>query len=200
MLAAGGDFPVTMDDSLRASIASMDSLHLELARLHFTDARADDGAAHALVLELRLPAGWERLSQAWQGVQSELDLPAPAIAVSGGEGIQLWFPLAAPVARSAGAAFLEGLRVRWLHDVDAARVRLVADPAALPPVPPVEVGDERWSAFVSPDLASVFAETPWLDIPPTDEGQAALLRAIAPIAPEAFEAAKALLPYAKRAG
>ena len=34
---------------------------------------------------------------------------------------------------------------------------------------------EHWSAFVAPDLAHIFNDTPWLDLPPNLEGQAELL-------------------------
>ena len=175
----------------------MNRLQLELDRLYGLDARPADGDALAqsrrgvrvLVLELALPADWERLSAVWKGAQQDLDLPAPAIAVSGIDGLQLWFSLASPVSQSAGASFLEGLRARYLSDIASTKVRLIAKPAELPAAPPVESGPDRWSAFVTPDLASVFADTPWLDIPPGDDGQATLLRALQPIRPAAFEAA-----------
>ena len=39
-----------------------------------------EGRVRALVMELTRPASWELLSRVWQGVQAELELPAPAIA------------------------------------------------------------------------------------------------------------------------
>jgi hypothetical protein len=54
-------------------------------------------------------------------------------------------------------------------------------------------GGERWSAFVAPDLAPLFAETPWLDLPPGDDGQAQLLEALKPVPPAALAAAEAAL-------
>ena len=62
-----------------------------------------------------------------------------------------------------------------------------------PIIPAEQPGGECWSAFVSPDLAPVFAETPWLDIPPRDEAQAALLRGLSPIGPAAWAEAMAQL-------
>ena len=50
-----------------------------------------------MVLELTGPADWDVLSAVWRGVQADLELPAPAIAVSGTDGLQLWFSLEAPV-------------------------------------------------------------------------------------------------------
>lgn len=182
----------------------MDPLQFELDRLYGLDASAAPGAGpaaaqrvRALVLELRPPAGWAALSSVWTGVQSDLDLPAPAIAVSGVDALQLWFSLASPTLPHEGQRFLQGLRARYLPDIGATQVRLMADAAQLPPTPPLETGPDRWSAFVAPDLASVFAETPWLDLPPGSEGQAALLRALAPIRQAAFEAALSQLGVAK---
>jgi hypothetical protein len=179
----------------------MNQLQFELDRLYGLGANAADGAAagvadvgrqrgiRALVLELALPAGWGQLSSVWKGAQSDLGLPAPAIAVSGVDGLQLWFSLASPISPSAGELFLQGLRARYLSDVGSTQVRLMSETAKFPAAPPVEISPDRWSAFVAPDLASVFADTPWLDFPPNGEGQATLLRALEPIQQLAFEAA-----------
>jgi hypothetical protein len=55
----------------------------------------------------------------------------------------------------------------------------------LPPVPR-QTAPERWSAFVAPDLVPVFAETPWLDCPPGEDGQAALLSRLQPVSTAAW--------------
>ncbi|MEY2837963.1 MAG: hypothetical protein RJB60_262, partial [Pseudomonadota bacterium] len=49
--------------------------------------------------------------------------------------------------------------------------------------------EDQWSAFVAPDLAPVFEDTPWLDIPPNEEGQADLLSRLQSILPRDFEQA-----------
>lgn len=180
----------------------MNTLATELRRLYLPRPAAGsaappdgllgaDGTVRALVMELRRPSEWEVLARVWQGVQAELELPAPAIAVSGDDAMQLWFALAEPVAAAQGHAFLEGLRRRFLPDVDARRLRLLPTPAlehaAL--VPAEQAGSGNWSAFVAPDLAPVFGDTPWLDIPPNEEGQASLLRGVAVVKPAAFDAA-----------
>ena len=145
-----------------------------------------------MVIELARPASWEALSKVWHGVQIELELPAPGIAVSGTDGLQLWFSLAEPVEAARAHAFVEGLRARFLPEIAANRIRLLPElkpqgHATLVPAP--QAGGENWSAFVAPDLAPVFADTPWLDLPPSDEGQAALLHVLEAIKPAAFEAA-----------
>lgn len=154
-----------------------------------------DGRVRCMVMELARPPSWRLLGAVWQGVQAELELPAPAIAVSGTDGLQLWFSLAEPVAVAEAHAFLEGLRRRFLPEVTRSRLRLLpaADAAAHPgshaaPVPALQADGDNWSAFVASDLAPVFADTPWLDIPPSEDGQATLLRALAPTKRAAFDA------------
>ena len=155
------------------------------------------GRVRALVMEVVQPAGWDALSRAWQGVQAELELPAPAIAVSGTDGLQLWFSLEASIDVAQAHAFLEALRARFLADVPPKRVRLMPDPAhparhaAL--VPALQASGDTWSAYVAPDLAGVFSDAPWLDVEPGDEGQAGLLRGLHAIKPPAFADALARL-------
>ncbi|MBC7699562.1 hypothetical protein [Aquabacterium sp.] len=156
----------------------MNRLQAELQRLY----RLDDGEgaqldeAHdqvlAMVLALGRPADWAALSKVWQGVQADLGLPAPAIAVSGVDGYQVWFSLAEPWPLASAMAFLVSLRGRYLPGIAADRISLMTHP---PVVPALQTPTGNWSAFVAPDLAPVFAETPWLDIPPSPDGQADLL-------------------------
>jgi hypothetical protein len=179
----------------------MDRLQAEIDRLYLaapSRALVDaEGRTRALVLEAVQPEGWDALSPAWQGVQAALELPAPAIAMSGVDGVQLWFSLASPVPLAQARDFLDALRARFLPELPPARVRRWPDDAVPPRhaaiVPALQAGTGNWSAFVSPDLAAVFSGTPWLDIEPGDEAQASLLRGLQPIAPAAFAAALARL-------
>ena len=115
----------------------MNRLLLEFRRLYAPADRASDGEAiewsdlidaegrsRALVLELARPADWQALSAVWTGVQGELDLPAPAIAANGSDGLQLWFSVAAALEGARGHAFLEALRLRYLPGVQRDRVGL----------------------------------------------------------------------------
>ena len=70
---------------------------------------APDGTVRAMVLELVRPADWTLLSTLWRGVQTDLELPAPAIAVSGIDAYRLWFSLAEPASAAQARAFLEAL-------------------------------------------------------------------------------------------
>lgn len=154
----------------------MNRLQNELQRLHFSPAQQGAARVGAMVLELARPGSWDLLAKAWRGVQADLELPAPAIAVNGLDGLQLWFALAQPVPADAAARFLQRLRERYLAEVAPGRIRLVAGggmPAGA--VPPAETSPGRWSAFVAPDLAALFADEPSLDLAPGAEAQAELL-------------------------
>ncbi len=174
-------------------------MHTELQRLYGVRAaqdpgnapeaavwRTSDGQTRALVLGLARPASWAELSRVWQGVQADLELPAPAIAVSGSDGFQLWFALAEPLRAVEATDFLDLLRRRYLADVATERVALQPADAVLPPA---AVGPRRWSAFVAQDLASLFADEPWLDLPPGDDAQAELLARLRCTTPDALQRA-----------
>lgn len=153
------------------------------------------GHVRAMVLEVGRPADWSALSAVWQGVQADLGLPAPAIAVSGQAGYQLWFSLAQAVPAAQATAFLSGLQARYLPDIAPPRVGIwpVGGNTAehglrhAAPVPAAQTDTGNWSAFLAPDLAPVFADTPWLDIPPNLDGQAELLSRLACISASEFE-------------
>lgn len=143
------------------------------------------GRVRALVLTLSHPADWSLIGRVWRGVQADLGLPAPAIAVNGVDGFSLWFSLAEPCAPSLADAWLGALCERYLADVEPHRLRRwpsssSASSSASPdgdpaPVPRLQGASGNWSAFVAPDLAPVFGDTPWLDIPPGEDAQASLL-------------------------
>lgn len=141
----------------------------------------------------------EWVSRVWVGAQAESGLPPPALAVDGSAGWLVCFapPSGTPTAQAR--AVLRGLIQGWLRQAgvnvsasDVAAWRFTCWPDELPaeaaigepadnlPVPR-QTGPDRWSAFVAPDLVPVFAETPWLDCEPSQEGQAALLGKLQPI-------------------
>jgi hypothetical protein len=161
-----------------------------------TPAAAAGGAVRALVLDVARPADWRPLAAVWQGVQADLGLPAPAIVANGSDGLQLWFSLVLPVAADQAQAFLDSVRQRYLPDLPLHRVtlRATAQPVAVPArMDAPGLADERWSSFVAADLAPVFEDTPWLDLQPSDEGQADLLSRLHSISPAHWAAAQALL-------
>jgi len=166
----------------------MTRLSAEFARLFTVDGSAalldEAGRTRALVMDWPAPADWGALGALWRGVQDSLGWPAPAIAVSG-EALQLWFSLAEPVDAAAAQDLLVALRDRFLPAAPTSPVGFWPRQGQHAPRPGAPLpGDERWSAFVAPDLAPLFAQTPWLDVPPGDDGQASLLTTLGSVAPE----------------
>lgn len=145
------------------------------------------GPVRLLLLELARPAAWAPLAALWHTTQIEWGLPAAAIALNGRDGLQLWWGLTEPVPSADGLAWLDALRRRFLPDVVDARVTLQAW-AGPPALPQCVVPPDQWSAFVAPDLAPLFEETPWIDLPPTEDGQADLLARLRPIEPATWRA------------
>lgn len=179
----------------------MNKLLTELTRLYGTARNAGEealalsspaGLVRAMVLELGRPADWALLGAVWRGVQSDLALCAPAIAVNGVDGYQLWFSLETGVEPPQAAAFLQGLCQRYLADVAPARLRCMPDaagPSHPLPMPPLQLESGSWSAFLAPDLAAVFADEPWLDRAPGEEAQASLLARLQSMTANSFHAA-----------
>ena len=184
----------------------MNRLQSELHRLYLPAAGTElgpsglvdrQGRVRALVLELSRPADWDELSRVWRGVQDDLDLPAPAIAVSGLDGFQLWFSLLEPIHAAQAQAFLQALCTRYLAEVAPKRLRLMplADAAAAAQVqhvrcvPAEQANTGYWSAFVTAELAPLFADTPWIDSQPGSDGQAGVLRGLLSISSQALAAA-----------
>ena len=176
----------------------MSRFNTEFARLYLVPDPAlpaqghmvsSDGGVKAMVLELARPADWSELSAVWQAAQSELELPAAAIAVSGTDGLQLWFSVAEPVVAADATEFLAALHTTYLREVPAKRVAAFPLPSAegsfgvvhAQAVPALQVHTGNWSAFVSPDLASVFGDEPWLDITPNLDQQADILARLKPM-------------------
>ena len=144
------------------------------------------GWVRALVVEVAQQVGWEVVAALCHGIQGDLDLPTPAIAVSGGAGFQVWLSLVEPVPVAEAQTFLGALCQRFLSQVPARHVRCMPSTqqgiqATLVPAPQGETG--RWSAFVAPGLASMFADEPWLDAPPGVDAQAQLLSRLESISP-----------------
>ena len=156
-----------------------------------------DGQVRTMVVDVARQAGWDGIAALWQGVQDELELPAPAIAISGINGYQVWFSLSEPVPLARALDFLQSLRLRYLSAI--APRHIVMKPAAddLAPqhaqdarmVPSRQTGTGRWSAFVDPGLASMFADEPWLDLPPNPDAQGKLLSHFESIRPADFQQA-----------
>lgn len=188
----------------------MSKLHAQWRRLYLpVDPACDDligvnnlpalidpqGQVRAMVLGVAQKAGWDAVARVWQGVQEDWELPAPAIAVDGVNGYQVWFSLLAPVPLAQAQCFLAALRLRYLSTVAPRYISVMpladaggAGQAGHTRLVPALQGDTgRWSAFVAPGLASLFAEEPWLDLAPNPDAQANLLAGVESIKPADFQ-------------
>ena len=143
-----------------------------------------------MVLSAKGPAAWKHLAPVWQGIQTDLCMPAPAVAVNGADSMQLWFSVAEPVDRHEAAAFLTHLRASYLGKQEpqgiwqwpSAHTDQQMTDSVLELVPALQTGTQFWSAYVAPDLASIFADEPWLDVPPNPQAQADILARMGSIA------------------
>ena len=156
----------------------MSRLAFELERLYRGPDRSPD-TLRGLVLALARPADWDAVLRVWQGVQADLGLPAPAIAVNGVDGYQLWFAWAQPVPKEEAQAWLMAVVHHYLPEVEAHRLAVTEVEAQT--VPALEAASGRWSAFVTADLARVFADEPGLDFAPNPDAQAELLSRLSPM-------------------
>lgn len=181
-----------------SAIEPLSRLQKEQARLYGLGSSTRLESTRSCVLEVLQPENWAVLSRVWQGVQADYGLPAPGIAVSGRDGFQLWFSVASTIAPEQTAHFLQCLRSQYLADVPDRSVCLHPNPFAdttatsrrtVQPAPIQMEDSDQWSAFLAPDLAPVFNETPWLDFPPNPDGQADVLARLKSMSLEDFESA-----------
>lgn len=128
-------------------------------------------------------AHWERLCTVANALQADLDLPAPAVSISGDKGFLLWLSLEQPVSTGVAQQFLGLLGKAYLVDVSGA--------AVLPPCIHPRTG--RWAAFINPGLGASFADESGLEMPPPLAGQAALLENLACTSEKKFMHAMSLL-------
>lgn len=144
-----------------------------------------------MVVQVSQLAGWNSIAALWQGVQDELELPCPAIAVSGIDSYQVWFSLQEPVTVMQATDFLQAVQRRYLGEVASRHIvmmPMIDDSASGPArharlAPALQAETGHWSAFIAPGLVSMFAEEPWLDTPPSPEAQAKLLSDVESIPP-----------------
>ncbi|NBW48658.1 MAG: hypothetical protein EBR49_00955 [Betaproteobacteria bacterium] len=182
-------------------------LQQEYSRLFLVEGRDGDclvnelGLVRALVVEVTVPLGWKALSKAWYGVQTDFGLPAPAIAVSGTDAIQLWFSLANDIDSTTAERFFTALKLRHLPGIPPSQLRLfpMRDASSVPRekhadlVPADRDGTGHWSAFISADLAAIFDVEPWLDMPPNMDQQADILSKLQSIKPDQLSTVLAAL-------
>ena len=163
--------------------------------------RGHGGLTRALVLEFGGKGGgeahWSALCTIANAVQHELDLPAPAVSISG-TAFQLWLSLATPVPVAQARQFVQLLRSTFLPA--STDILAVAPPAYVEQValPPSLQPSGKWAAFIHPSMGAAFVDEPGLDMPPPPAAQLGFLESLRSINPAQF--AQALAKLQRHAG
>ncbi len=154
-----------------------------------------DGSVRAMVLAFERSGDWPSVAKLHRGLQEDLELPPPAISVSGRSGYLLWLSLAAPVPFGDAAAFLDALRLKYLADVSPACLCLMPDADDRPvyPLPALDEATGKWSAFIDPDMGSMFIEEAGLEMAPNMNRQAEMLGRLVSVTNADFRRALDLL-------
>ncbi|CDG83395.1 hypothetical protein [Janthinobacterium agaricidamnosum] len=133
---------------------------------------------------------WDALCAIANALQQHLDLPAPAVSVSGRGSYQLWLSLAAPVPVVQAQQFLQLLRAVYLPPAPPA----VVDPyLSVAQLPPCRQATGKWAAFIHPGMGASFADDPALEVAPPLAAQQAFLAGLRSISMGQFEQALGML-------
>lgn len=148
-------------------------------------------SVRAMVLSVERVSDWEAVASVFHGVQNDLDLPAPAIAVSGNKGFGIWFSLADSLSLDDAKSFLTALCHEYLADIAGAKLELLPSEAAtlLALVPAFQPLSGKWSAFIDPSMGSMFIDEPGLDMAPNMDRQAEMLAGLRSITRSEFQQA-----------
>lgn len=188
---------LTAGDASHAGTPEQLADSLEDGRYMSFPLQSADGQVRSMVLRFARTQDWHRLTELFQAIQEDLDLPPPAVSVNGQQGYQLWFSLIQPVTAAQAQQFLQALRTRYLQDMPALWIQLSPDVdhdsqwQALCPARHPENG--KWSAFIDPSMGGMFMDEPWLEMPPGMDRQAEILSQYQSIKINAFERALASL-------
>lgn len=157
-----------------------------------------EGLVRCLVLSVDNGSNWEHVAALYQGVQEDLDLPAPAISVSSEDGYQIWFSLSEPVPLQLARDFMAGLCRKYLAEIKTDKLKLRPGPEGelgfVPLVPARVENTERWSAYIDPSMGSMFVEETWLEMPPSLDKQAGMLARQESIKAQDFQRTLGALP------
>lgn len=166
-----------------------------------------DGMARAMVVSFAKPDDWDAVENLYRLVQDDLDLPAPAISVSGRKGYRLWFSLDEPVPEAQATTFLAALCRRYLSDIPAGNLEFAPDAdratagkqAVVKLVPALHTSTGKWSAFIDPSLGGMFIDEPGLEMAPNMDRQASILAGLESIKAVDFQRALGILQQAAEA-
>lgn len=163
-----------------------------------------DGMTRAMVVNFAKPADWEAVENLYRLLQDDLDLPAPAISVSGRKGYRLWFSLDEEVPAAQATEFLDALCRRYLADIPAANLEFApatdraaaGKQAVVKLVPALHTSTGKWSAFIDPSLGAMFIDEPGLEMAPNMDRQASILAGLESIKAADFQRALGILQQA----
>lgn len=149
------------------------------------------GRVRTLVIDFARAADWASVAGLYQGLQEDLEWPAPAISVSGKAGYRLWLSLAESIPVAEAGLFLERLRQKYLAELAVSRLALLPvvgeSPSSLTLVPARHLETGKWSAFIDPTMGAMFVDEPGLEMAPNMERQADLLARLKSIGATDFQ-------------
>ncbi|MFA9219180.1 MAG: hypothetical protein ACEQSK_19020 [Sphingomonadaceae bacterium] len=163
--------------------------HLRGQHTEAMDLSGGSGVTRALRLEFAPVRGhaadthWQRLCAVANAVQGELELPAPAVSISGLRSYGLWLSLATPVPLALAQEFLFLLAAAYCPEL---KVAPDAASAATELPPCLQVASERWAAFIHPGMGAAFVEEAGLEMAPPTAGQVAFLEGLRSISADEF--------------
>ncbi len=163
---------VLTDDILTQCLQGQASVALDLL--------SPQSQVRTLVLGFEKSTDWEWVADLYQGILEDLELPAPAMAITANRGHQIWFSLATPIPVAQGRAFLGALCHRYLAKLPTSHYSLWptaqdAGPQHLEAVPAEHGLGGKWSAFITASMGAMFKEEPGLEMAPNPDRQADML-------------------------
>lgn len=191
----GPDLGVLTPEVLAPSLAGGNRVAINLV--------SSAGTVRTLAICFEKGADWEQVAKLYAGTQA-MALPAPALAVSGISGYQLWFSLVDPIPVVQAQQFFYGLSRQYLADTALCRLRCCPDipgidnslSCLIDLVPAFQEATQRWSAFIDPGLGSLFIDEPGLEMVPNMAGQADILAGVDSIKAGDFQRALSRLQVA----
>lgn len=173
---------------IAGALAGNQSISLELI--------GPNGMVRAMAASFVKAGDWENVAKLYQAIQDDLELPAPAISISGHGGYTLWFSLTEATAAPLATAFLEALRRKYLAEMPLSSLTFHPEakgPNLLPLAPALDETTGKWSAFIDPSMGSMFVDEPGLEMAPNMDRQADMLGRLKSIKPADLERAMELL-------
>ena len=158
-----------------------------------------DGRTRALVIGFDRQPGademqhWSALCLVANALQTQLDLPAPAVSISGSHGYRLWLSFDAAMPVAVATKFLGLLRLAYFPEMPE-QADVFAATVEFPPS--MNAGTGLWAAFINPGLGASFADESGLEMAPPAAGQLALLDGLNSISEPQFARAMSLLELA----